>query len=98
MKIQKRGSLDGEARTLFFSLAVIHYGSRRGVTYPQKIKQSENIRFAMFPAFSGVSTPATTKSVKVPVKIRKLQMNKNIKTPRSVTASVASAFLYMPTG
>jgi hypothetical protein len=53
-----------------------------GRTYPQKIKHSENIKFATFPAVSAVSIPAITKSVNVPVNIKKDQMKRNIKKPR----------------
>ena len=59
---------------------------------PQKIKVKENIKLATFPPVSGVSIPAMTRLVKVEVKRRKVQMNRNIKPPRSVTAPVGSAF------
>lgn len=73
-------------------------GMAEGVAHPQKIKQSENIKLAILPAFSGVSTPATTKSVNVPANIRKLHRNKNIKMPLELTASVGSALAYRPIG
>lgn len=69
-------------------------GRLKRTAYPQKIKHRLNIRLAIFPAFSAVSTPATTKSVKVPVNIMKLHRNKNCRNPRSATAPVGSALAY----
>ena len=58
---------------------------------PQKIRQRENIKLARFPAASALSMPAMTKCVKVEVNIRKAQMKRNIRPPRSMTEPVGSA-------
>lgn len=58
---------------------------------PQKMRQRENIRLAIFPAVSAESIPAIIKSVKVDVKIRNAQTKANMRPLRSVTAWVISA-------
>lgn len=50
---------------------------------PQKIKQSMNIKLAMLAPASAVSKPAMIKVEKVPLKMRKLRMKRNIRAPRS---------------
>lgn len=99
MKIQNPGSVCGDAKTLFSSINTLHTFFRgKGSAHPQKIKHSENIRFATFPAVSAVSIPATTKSVNVPANIRKLQMKRNINAPRDAISLVGSALRYKPIG
>ena len=62
---------------------VCDIGGDGGEVYPQKIRVREKRSWAMLPAVSAVSIPATTISVKVEVKIRNVQTSKNIRPPRS---------------
>lgn len=56
-----------------------------GMAYPQKISESENKRFVIFPAASAVSTPAITIFVNVPAKFKNVKINKNINAPLSAS-------------
>lgn len=98
MKIQKPGRAVGLARTLpgcvsthTATLEADVYESEGA--YPQKIRQSENMSCATLPAVSAESMPAIIMSVKVLVKIKNIQMYKNISPPRSATWPVGIAFL-----
>ena len=71
---------------------------RKEKTHPQKIKVMEKKSWAMFPAVSAVSIPATIRLVKVDVKSKNAQMKRNIRPLRSVIAPVGSAFRYNPIG
>uniref|UniRef100_A0A1Y1NI02 Uncharacterized protein n=1 Tax=Photinus pyralis TaxID=7054 RepID=A0A1Y1NI02_PHOPY len=58
---------------------------------PQKIKQSVNSKLARLPPASAVSNPATIKVEKVPVKSINMSRKRNMRAPRSATASVGMA-------
>lgn len=60
---------------------------------PQKMRQRENIKFAMLPPVSAESTPAIIIFVKVEVKSRNVQTSRNINIPLSETWSYGIAFL-----
>jgi hypothetical protein len=51
---------------------------KAGMAHPQKIKQRENIRFAMFPAVSALSIPAMIATAKVAVNMKNSSMNLHI--------------------
>lgn len=73
-------------------------GREDDLTYPQKINESENIRFVIFPAISAVSIPAITIFVNVPAKIKNVRINKNISAPLSATSPASTAFWRSPMG
>jgi len=58
----------------------------------KKIRQSENINWAMLPAVSAESMAATMKTEKVPVNKKKANTNNHMRNPRMLTVSVQVAF------
>lgn len=58
-------------------------GSGDDLTYPQKIVESENNKFVIFPATSAVSIPAIIMLVIVLAKIRNVGIKGNISSPLS---------------
>ena len=63
---------------------------KRGITYPQNIRDKVNIKLAYCPATSASSMATIIMCAKVDVKKKKAYTNKNIKILRSITAYVAS--------
>ena len=80
MKIQNLGKTLGPARTLVLLELRVEGGE---FTYPQKIKQRENIKFPMLEAVSAVSIPAMSASVNVETYIMKSQTYRNMSTDLS---------------
>lgn len=69
-----------------------------GARTPQNMRHIIKSRLAIFPPVSAELHPAIMKSVKVQVKSMKTRKSKNIRAPRSATASVGSALRYRPMG
>jgi hypothetical protein len=101
IKIQKPGRAVGGTRTLitkgdWLVLSALPMLEEDLRSYPQKTRQREKMRLARLAPVSAVSMAAMHMWANVLVKIRNDTMRSHISPPRSVTASVASAFFHKP--
>jgi hypothetical protein len=68
------------------------------LTYPLKIRQSENRSCAMFPPVSACSMPAMIMELKVDANNMKIKISRNMVPPRSVTLFVGYPLRKSPIG